>query len=100
MSDNAASPFDIIKHAVEDNPTEMQDSFADLMLGKIRDIVDSRREQIAASMIGGEKDEEGFTEPGDDDLDLEDLEDDDFEELDDIDLEDNEEGLEADGEDA
>lgn len=98
MSDNEQTTFDIIRHAVEDNPTSMQDTFAELMLNKIRAVVDERREEIASSFIGGEKKEDEDFEPDleDEDFDLEDLDD---EDLDDIDLEDNEEGFE-DGENA
>lgn len=79
--------YDIIKHAVEDNPAEMQKTFSELMLDKITDAINDRKIELSNALIGGTDVEE-----------IDDFEIDDVAELDDVsDLEDTDLTLDSEG---
>jgi ribosome-interacting GTPase 1 len=42
---------DLIQYAVDDNPVEVKNTFDELMLDRIRDIIDQRKIEVAASFI-------------------------------------------------
>ena len=55
----------LIQHAVNDSPTQMQDDLNTLMLDKIKDIIDQKRVEVAQNFFN-------YDEPGDNEEDLED----------------------------
>jgi len=42
---------DLIQYAVDDNAVEVKNTFADLMLDRIHDIIDQKRVEVAANFI-------------------------------------------------
>lgn len=42
---------ELIQYAMDDDVTAVQDKFSDIVLDRIRDIVDSRRAEVAASFV-------------------------------------------------
>lgn len=66
--------YDLIKHAVEDNPAEIQKTFSELMLDKISDTIADKKAELSASLIGN-ADIEFDDELEFDDEDLEDVSD-------------------------
>lgn len=82
-----ADPTEIIKHAVEQNPLKMQDSFNDLILDKIRDAVEIKKAELAQQFLGFDNssdDQEINDQPEDEqelEIDDEDLTDEDLDAL-------------------
>lgn len=69
--------------AVDDNPADMKSEFSDVILDKIRDVIDNRKAEIAASFMANTDIDDLEYE---DDFDLEDLDDVELEDLDSSDL--------------
>lgn len=77
-----ADPSDIIKQAIGNNPVQMQDSFADLMLNKIRDAIELKKAEVAQQFLGFDNIENDQSDQQDDPEDSEEMEDE-IDELDD-----------------
>lgn len=58
----------LIQHAVNDSPTQMQDDLNTLMLDKIKDIIDQKRVEVAQNFFN-------YDEPKDNEEDLKDYSD-------------------------
>jgi len=58
----------LIQHAVNDSPTQMQDDLNTLMLDKIKDIIDQKRVEVAQNFFN-------YDEPEDNEEELEDYSD-------------------------
>lgn len=56
MSDPRLTTF--LHHVVDDNAVEAKKTFDDIMLGKINDLVNDRKTEVAANVIGGQEYEE------------------------------------------
>lgn len=74
-----ADTSEIISNIVDKNSATLQDTFGQMMLDKIRDVVDDRKMEIAQSFLGAVTEEEPDTDPGEDDLEDDDLDADDIE---------------------
>lgn len=66
---------DLIKSAVTQTPSQMQNDFAELMLDKIRDVVADRKAEIAQQFIGGDQLNDEQDDLPDDQQDFEDQDD-------------------------
>lgn len=65
-----ADTSEIISNIVDKNSATLQDTFGQMMLDKIRDVVDDRKMEIAQSFLGAVEDDD----LEDDDLDADDIE--------------------------
>lgn len=90
-----ADKEDIITQTLDKDVVGMQNTFADLMLDKIRDAVAERKAQVAQEFMGVNPDDEEEYED-DEELEDEDFEDDDLEVGDELDFDFEEENLEGD----
>jgi len=89
-----ADKEDIITQTLDKDVVGMQNTFADLMLDKIRDAVAERKAQVAQEFMGVNPDDEEYED--DEELEDEDFEDDDLEVGDELDFDFEEEDLEGD----
>ena len=90
-----ADKEDIITQTLDKDVVGMQNTFADLMLDKIRDAVAERKAQVAQEFMGVNPDDEEEYQD-DEELEDEDFEDDDLEVGDELDFDFEEEDLEGD----
>jgi len=84
-----AEVIDLIKYAADNNPIDFGSTFKELLGQKAIELLDTQKQEVAASMFGNDPDE---TEIDDEELEqaLNDMDEDDLEIDDDIDLSDDE----------
>lgn len=59
---------DLIQHAVDDNAVEVKNTFDELMLDRIRDIIDQRKIEVAQNFIQSADDSDDLTDEVEDEL--------------------------------
>lgn len=61
---------DLVKFAYEDQPAQMQDVFNELMMGRVQDSIQQRKQHIAQNFFNSAQDaEEDYEEQEEEDLD-------------------------------
>lgn len=60
MDDPRITAF--VRNVIDDNAVEAKKDFDDIMLGKIQDVIDDKKMEVAANLVGGFEEDKPDTE--------------------------------------